>query len=235
MGPGEVGFGTAERALSESVLLPGERIRGYRVFNLPGFEMTCRTQLPIGGLRRGYMVRHDENYTISRWLATERSRPSVYYVYSPSPAATESVEELRRTGSPQGRFELLTESIREGRDEVGLTMYRRDGTCLWVGSELDIDEARALFDREMDKYVNATINQVMGGYVSGIAWLLLNRQSRSPVTGLVEPEVVSAKLGMKYGSPFWGPVCVCWMDTLAGDNSLESFGMKLGRPYGRVF
>jgi len=107
----------------------------------------------------------------------------------------------------------------------------RDGTCLFVGSELDIDEARLLFDHEMDHYVNATINQVVGGYVAGVAWLIANQTSRDKVVGLAEPEVVSSSFGMKYGSPFWGPVCVCLMDSFAPGNSLAELGLSLGRSY----
>jgi homospermidine synthase len=52
----------------------------------------------------------------------------------------------------------MSEDIVEGRDEVGLSIFLRGGAGLWVGSELDIGEARALFDRRLDRWVNATIN-----------------------------------------------------------------------------
>jgi len=93
------------------MFLPGGVTEGYRVFAWPGFEMMCRTMLPMGGVQRGYMVRHDENYTLSRYLTTDSYRPSVYYVYAPSDAASESVEEMRKTGQAQTSWKLMTDDI----------------------------------------------------------------------------------------------------------------------------
>lgn len=52
----------------------------------------------------------------------------------------------------------MTDCVESGRDEVGLTMYCRGGASMWVGSELEIGEARALYGGRMDRWVNATIN-----------------------------------------------------------------------------
>jgi homospermidine synthase len=93
-------------------------------------------------------------------LSDEAARysPSVYYVYRPSDAALASVAELKRDRRAPGAWRLMSEGIVEGRDEVGLSLFFRGGAGLWVGSELDIDEARALFEHRVDRWVNATIN-----------------------------------------------------------------------------
>ena len=116
--------------------------------------------LPMAGRVRGMVVRHDESYTIAQTLSDSSVQysPSVYYVYQPSSAARESVAELKRDRRPPGAWRLMSEGIVEGRDEVGLSIFMRGGAGLWVGSELDIDEARALYERRMDRWVNATIN-----------------------------------------------------------------------------
>lgn len=187
MGPSEMGFGSHEtveatnreaklhsyidstsRAEPSLLWVEGGELDHFRVVNAPGFETRCKTLVPLRGVFEGYVVRHDESFTINRFLSRGTYAPSVYYVYEPSHLTCDSVEELRERGTRPERWRLMTSEIERGRDEVGLSIFCRDGYGIWIGSELDIEEARALFDHTMDKYVNATILQVMGGYLSGI-------------------------------------------------------------------
>lgn len=41
---------------------------------------------------------------------------------------------------------------------MGAAVFCSSGQGIWCGSVLDIEEARAMMDGEMDDYVNATIN-----------------------------------------------------------------------------
>jgi homospermidine synthase len=211
--------------LPRDMFVPGGRTRTFGVVNAPGFEVIAKTITPMGGLVEGYVVRHDESFTISRSLTSGDYSPSVYYVYQPSSLTVDSVEELRRTGRPVDSYRLMTEEIQEGRDEVGVSLFCRGGSGLFVGSLLDIEEARELFDGKMSKYVNATINQVMGGYVSGIVYLL------SGARGLLDPEDVPVDLVWQWGSMFWGPVVMMPFESPFASNRVQDMGLVIRRRY----
>ncbi len=134
----------------------------FAVWNYDGFEMSALTVMPMEstGVVRGYIVRHDESYTIGRALESSDGTyaVSVYYVYHPSEATCRAVERLRVERRPVESFHLMTDRIVAGRDQVGVAIYCSSGYGIWCGSVLDIDEARAMLDYEMDKYTNATIN-----------------------------------------------------------------------------
>ena len=61
---------------------------------------------------------------------------------------------------------------------------------------------------------------MVGGYVAGIAWLL-----RNPRAGVVDPEVVPAAFGLRWGGPFWGPVVAMPFDSPFASNKLEDMGL----------
>jgi hypothetical protein len=73
--------------------------------------------------------------------------------------------------------------------------------------------------------VNATINQVMGGYVSGIVCLL------SGARGLLDPEDVPVDLVWRWGSMFWGPVVLMPFQSPFASNRLEDMGLVIKRRY----
>jgi homospermidine synthase len=62
---------------------------------------------------------------------------------------------------------------------------------------------------------------VVGGYVAGIAWLLANRRA-----GVVDPEVVPAAFGLRWGGPFWGPVVVMPFESPFRSNRIEDMGLR---------
>lgn len=80
MGPSEMGIGSHER-LPAYMFVAGGRTATFGVVNAPGFEVNAKTIVPMGGLVEGYIVRHDESFTINRSLSVGGYSPSVYYVY----------------------------------------------------------------------------------------------------------------------------------------------------------
>ncbi len=100
MGPSEIGFGSHEtldladvggfkRETIETIdttnatrmWINGGAKEHFRIVNAPGFETKCKTLVPLRGVFEGYVVRHDESFTINRFLTRGAYAPSVYYVY----------------------------------------------------------------------------------------------------------------------------------------------------------
>jgi len=139
------------------------------------------------GFYTGMLIRHAENITIGRFLSTPTYRPSVYYVYRP----TENCYLYTYTYNEHSGHvpRLLTTEITNGADELGVSMFLKDGTSYWIGSLLDIEEAREMHPAYMYPYINATNIQVVAGYITGIFYLL----DLPTKNGIVYPESVSLK------------------------------------------
>lgn len=121
MGPSESSLGVHETIMrDESLFCPGGLMDHFAVWNYSGFEMTALTVVPYESLQvvRGYIVRHDESYTIGRAMTSEDGSyaPSVYYVYHPSEATCKAVERLRVTGDRVFSYHLMAKGIVGGRD-----------------------------------------------------------------------------------------------------------------------
>lgn len=85
---------------------------------------------------------------------------------------------------------------------MGLTYFLQNGKVFWIGSTLDIDETRNLFDNEINDIINATILQVIVGYITGIIYIndLNNKNIKK---GLIVPDEIPLEY-MKYQLPFLG-------------------------------
>ena len=88
----------------------------------------------------------------------------------------------------------------------------------WIGSLLDINESRMLFDNKCDSFINATISQVVPGYLSGIIHLINNEYS-----GLIFPDDLPYNDCMKYILPFLGDFIFTKCDYKLNDWTLNSF------------
>ena len=83
-------------------------------------------------------------------------RPTVHYAYHPSDAAVLSVHEFcGRNYQIQDRKRILMDDISKGIDELGVLLAGHKKNAYWYGSQLSIEEARALAP-----YNNATSLQV---------------------------------------------------------------------------
>jgi homospermidine synthase len=136
---------------------------------------------PVYNNLTGMLIRHEEVYTICKNLSIRDSRgtivykPSCYYVYRPCDSSVASLLEVKDNfGSYHDLDEcrLMTSDIIEGRDEVGCTLFFSNGDIYWIGSLLDIKEARLLYDNEYNHIVNPTIVQVVAGYIGGLFYLI---------------------------------------------------------------
>ena len=172
----EASWGTHEKTVPSDMLLLKDN---FILLNRLCIYTYAQSVVPIYGRYFGYMIRHDEANTIGKNLEVKDVsggivyKPSVYYVYHPCDSAKISMEEIKeRNFKYQKKWRLLTHEIEDGRDILGLTFYLENKEVYWIGSVLDVKEARELFDNMFDEWVNATNVQVVAGYLSGILHIM---------------------------------------------------------------
>jgi len=206
----EISWGTHESKLPDNVNTALSN--DYQIIiNGVGCETFAHTYAPVSKNVLGMLIRHEESYTICRALTLKDStnkityKPSVYYIYKPNDSAVASTMEARANNNqvqPTGR--LMTDDIVEGRDEVGVTLFFADGDIYWIGSLLDIKEARLLFDNQYDNIINATVLQVVAGYIGGIFHLIESIEQKK-YQGLTFPEDLPVGQFIKRTRPMLGP------------------------------
>ena len=206
----EISWGTHESKLPDNVNTALSN--DYQIIiNGVGCETFAHTYTPISKNVLGMLIRHEESYTICKALTLKDStnkityKPSVYYIYKPNDSAVASTMEARANNNqvqPTGR--LMADDIVEGRDEVGVTLFFADGDIYWIGSLLDIKEARLLFDNQYDNIINATVLQVVSGYIGGIFHLIESIEQKK-YQGLTFPEDLPVGQFIKRTRPMLGP------------------------------
>ena len=202
----------------------GKMEDGYLTLEKKGANVFAKSYVPYYGKYVGNIICHDEAYTIGNSLTIRDNniityRPSVYYVYHPVNEAFMSIHEIKeREEKIQDNCRLLTKEITHGNDILGLTFYLEDKSVYWIGSLLDINESRMLFDNKCDSFINATISQVVPGYLSGIIHLINNEYS-----GLIFPDDLPYNDCMKYILPFLGDFIFTKCDYKLNDWTLNSF------------
>lgn len=216
LGCSEISKGTHEPHIMDEIDHPNKN--EFCIIDKMGLHTYCQSIVPIYNEFIGNVVRHDESFSIGKSLEVKNKngqiiyRPSVYYVYHPCNDAMMSIQELKdKRYQYQDNYRLLTNEIVDGRDILGLTYYLKNGDVYWIGSTLDINEARDLFDNKFNKFINATNIQVIAGYLSGILFLLelLNKNIK---VGLMMPDDLPYKFMISKQMPFLGDFIFCKMN-----------------------
>jgi homospermidine synthase len=205
----EIGWGTHEKTLHEYTN-PKLSNEYQKIIDLMGSETFVYTYTPINKNVRGMLIRHEEAFTICRKLTIEENnkiiyKPSCYYIYSPSDSCVASLNEVKENLEEiQYKKRLMTNDIIEGRDELGSALFFEDGEIWWIGSLLDINEAREIFDNKINDYINPTILQVATGYIGGLFYLI-ELINNNKFMGLLLPENLPIKQFIKWTRPLLGP------------------------------
>lgn len=202
--PAELGWGTHEPVLPAGAHThptgPGNQICLART----GITTLVKSWVPLGGPILGMVVRHGEAFTISDHLTvwdgdatgTALYRPTVHYAYLPTDAAMASLYECRMRGYElQTEQRIMTDEITEGRDELGVLLLGHDLNGWWVGSQLDIEEARQLVPGQ-----NATTLQVAASVLGAVYWIVDN-----PNRGLCVPDDLDHEEVLRIADPYLGP------------------------------
>ena len=167
----------------------------------PGIDTLVRSWVPIGGPIIGMVVRHGEAFTISDAPDGGQDgeavyRPTVHYAYLPTDVAMASLHECRMSGYElQDAKRIMTDDITEGMDELGVLLLGHDLNGWWVGSQLDIDEARELVPHQ-----NATTLQVAASILGAVFWMI-----EHPDRGLCVPDDLDHEAVLAVADPYLGP------------------------------
>ena len=222
--PAELGWGTHERTLPFGAFEHNVGPRNQICIAHPGFQTWVRSWVPCGDIV-GMVIRHGEAFSISESLTVERNgtavyRPTVHYAYCPADAAVASLHELHmRNYSLQPDHRILGNEIVEGRDELGCLLMGHRLNSWWIGSLLDIHEARTLVPDQ-----NATTVQVAAGILGAVLWLLEN-----PREGVCLPDDLPHDFVLRYAKPYLGPFVSEAVDWTPLKNRVDPFG-DYGRP-----
>ncbi len=150
--PAELGWGTHENWMPKN----GRKHKsgcGAAIYLLqPGANTRVRSWCPTPGAQYGFLVTHNEAISIADYLTVRGKngeaayRPTCHYAYHPANDAVLSLHEMfGAEGKKQPQQHILTEDeIVDGRDELGVLLYGHKKNAYWYGSQLTIEEARAL-------------------------------------------------------------------------------------------
>ena len=228
--PSELGWGTHEKSLP-----PGGQHHGFgcdaAIYLLrPGAGTRVRSWTPSAEAQHAWMITHNESISIADYFTLRRDgevlyRPTCHYAYHPCDDAVLSLHEMAgRHWKPQDTWHILSEDdIVDGMDELGVLLYGHGRNAYWYGSQLTIEETRALAP-----YQNATGLQVTSAVLAGIVWMLEN-----PERGIVEADEMDFRRCLEIQRPYLGNVMGCYTDwtPLAGRGELFPEILDQGDPW----
>lgn len=182
----------------------------YMVLKERGMSLYGMSYVPHSKMYIGMIMQHYENLTIGNKLTIKKDgkivyKPSVYYVYHPSDNTLMSFYEYKENNlEKQEITNLMTDDIVKGEDELGLSLFLDDGTIYWIGSLIDIKEARELFYNEMDPFVNATTVPVAASYMAAFMFLVRGIEKQD-YKGFIAADDMPCHDVFKDLLPFMGP------------------------------
>jgi homospermidine synthase len=198
--PCELGWGTHERNFPRD----GRRHDGGSQCAIylmqPGAATRVRTWTPLAGHFHGFCITHAEAISIADYFSVREGaqvayRPTVHYAYHPCDAAVQSVHEFAgRNFILQERKRILMGDIESGSDELGVLLAGHKRNAYWYGSQLSVEEARALAP-----FNNATSLQVTIACLAGMIWAMEN-----PNCGIVEPDEMDYRRILEICRPYLG-------------------------------
>lgn len=207
--PAELGWGSHERHWPADAMRH-EFGRSSAIYLMrPGASTRVRSWTPTEGPFHAFLITHNEAISISDYFTVEAKdgsvsfRPTVHYSYHPCDDAVLSVHELAgKNWIMQDNKRLMMEEITGGIDELGVLLMGHKKGAYWYGSQLSIDEARALCPNN-----NATSLQVCVAVLSGVVWAMEN-----PERGVIEPDELDFRRCLEICMPYLGPVVGAYTD-----------------------
>ncbi|MES3038871.1 MAG: homospermidine synthase [Bdellovibrionota bacterium] len=201
--PAELGWGTFEKWAPENAQTHTTGCQAAIYLQQPGANTRVRSWCPTRGAQFGRLVTHNESISIADYFTIGKGknatyRPTCHYAYHPSNDAILSLEEMfGRGGAQQPEHHILDEKeVVSGIDELGVLLYGHAKNAYWYGSQLSIEETRALAP-----YQNATGMQVTSAVLAGMVWAMEN-----PKAGIVEADEMDFDRCLEIQMPYLGPV-----------------------------
>lgn len=197
--PAELGWGTHEKTLPKRALTHMYGPKNQILLSSRGIDTFVRSWVPSGEII-GMVIRHGEAFGISDRLTVWDQdkplyRPTVHYAYCISDAALASLYELKmRQLELQPRLRIMKDDIIDGKDELGCLLMGHDYKAWWIGSLLDIHEARRLVPGQ-----NATTVQVAVAVVAAVRYMV-----EHPQEGICLPDDLDYREIMAFVKPYLG-------------------------------
>lgn len=197
--PAELGWGTHERYAPEGIMFHETGPKNQACLLTKGIDTLVRSWVPSGEII-GMVIRHGEAYGISERLTVWKGdkalyRPTVHYAYCVSDSALCSLYELKmRQLELQPTLRILEDDIIDGTDELGCLLMGHDYGAWWIGSLLDIHEARRLVPGQ-----NATTVQVAVSVVAAVRYMM-----QHPQEGVCLPDDLNHREILDFAKPYLG-------------------------------
>ena len=230
MQPAELGWGTHEKWMPANGRTHAEGCQAAIYLLQPGANTRVRSWCPTSGPQYGFLVTHNESISIADYFTLRASdkvayRPTCHYAYHPANDAVLSLHEMfGAEGKMQSSWHILDENeIEDGIDELGVLLYGHSKNAYWYGSQLSIEETRAIAP-----YQNATGLQVSSAVLAGMVWALEN-----PTAGIVEADEMDFRRCLEIQMPYLGPVKGYYTDwtPLVGRGQLFDEDLDNGDPW----
>ncbi|MNO73261.1 Homospermidine synthase [compost metagenome] len=198
--PAEMGWGSHERAMPDDGRRHEFGSQAAIYLQRPGGTTRVYGWTPLSGPQQGFLITHGEAISIADYLSigdplAPDYRPTVFYAYHPCDDAVLSLHELvGRHWQPQERQRLLLDDLVGGMDALGVLLMGQEGDAYWYGSQLSVEQARALCPRN-----SATSLQVTASVMAGVVWAM-----RNPQRGIVEPDEMPFEPILELCRPYLG-------------------------------
>ena len=202
MQPAELGWGTHEKWMPDTAGTHKSGCGAAIYLNQPGANTRVRSWTPTAQAQYGFLVTHNESISIADYLSVKNDsgkalyRPTCHYAYHPCNDAVLSLHEMfGQAGKMQSAHHILGESeILDGIDELGVLLYGHGKNAYWFGSQLSVEETRAIAPNQ-----NATGLQVTSAVLAGMVWALEN-----PNRGIVEADEMDYRRCLEVQMPYLG-------------------------------
>lgn len=198
--PTELGWGSHERHFPVDAARHDTGCQAAIYLQRPGASTRVRSWTPMGGPMHGFLITHSESIAIADYLtlrdgAHVRYRPTVHYAYHPCDDAVLSLHELAaRNWQAQEHEHVLKQDISTGTDELGVLLMGPSHGAYWYGSQLSIEQARALCPDN-----SATSLQVTAAAMAGVIWAMKN-----PSRDVLEPDELPFAEILRLCRPYLG-------------------------------
>ena len=207
--PAELGWGTHEKWMPANGHTHKEGCGAAIYLMQPGANTRVRSWCPTPGAQYGFLVTHNEAISIADYFTVRDGsnvvyRPTCHYAYHPANDAVLSLHEMFGNGGhAQPVWHILDENeILDGIDELGVLLYGHKLNAYWYGSQLSIEQTRAIAP-----YQNATGLQVTSAVLAGMVWAIEN-----PEAGIVEADEMDFRRCLQVQSPYLGPIVGVYTD-----------------------
>ena len=195
----ELGWGTHEKQLPQYAYQHKNGPKNQICIARMGINTWVKTWVPNYSIQ-GMVVRHGEAFTISDSLTVWKNgkavyRPTMHYAYCPCDMAIASLNEMRGYNYRLVENQrIMNDEITTGSDILGALIMGHDYNSWWIGSDLSIQQSRALVPHQ-----NATTMQVAISIVAATMWMIEN-----PMEGVRVPDELPHDFILKIAMPYMG-------------------------------